>query len=168
VPVRPLPAIPSGTPILIDANIFIYTASAQSAECETLLERCAKEEVIGVTTFEVLSEVCHRRMVAEAFEDGLITRESASALRRKRDALARLRRYQAFIDEILTISVLPLELDEARFKRSSVLRSRYGLLTNDSLILAAADLYGIEALATLDEDFDAVPWLTIYKPDDLR
>jgi predicted nucleic acid-binding protein len=47
------------------------------------------------------------------------------------------------------------------------MRQRHGLLTNDSLILAAADSYGIAALATGDEDFDDVPWLTVYKPEDI-
>ena len=40
-------------------------------------------------------------------------------------------------------------------------------MTNDSLALAAVDVFGIGALATNDNDFDAVPWLEIYKPTDL-
>ena len=167
MPTMPLPGLPPGTAVLIDANIFIYAAGAESPQCDALLERCAREELLGVTTIEVMSEVCHRRMVAEAFEDGLITRESVSALRRKREVVAGLHRYQAFIDEIFDLNLLILEADETRFRRSGILRRRYGLLTNDSLILAAADLYGIEALATLDEDFDQIPWRTVYKPADI-
>jgi len=52
-------------------------------------------------------------------------------------------------------------------RRAQVMREHYGLLTNDSLILAAADLYGINCLATRDDDFDDVPWLTVYKPGDI-
>lgn len=40
-------------------------------------------------------------------------------------------------------------------------------MTNDSLILAAADTYGITSLATRDDDFDDVAWLTVYKPGDI-
>jgi predicted nucleic acid-binding protein len=40
-------------------------------------------------------------------------------------------------------------------------------MTNDSLLLAAAEVFGIDSLATNDSDFDAVPWLEIYKPRDL-
>jgi predicted nucleic acid-binding protein len=47
------------------------------------------------------------------------------------------------------------------------MRERHGLLTNDSLLLAAADSYGITALATRDDDFDEVPWLIVYKPGDI-
>jgi predicted nucleic acid-binding protein len=44
---------------------------------------------------------------------------------------------------------------------------RHGLLTKDSLVLAAADAYGIEALASRDSDFDNIEWLTVYKPTDV-
>jgi predicted nucleic acid-binding protein len=40
-------------------------------------------------------------------------------------------------------------------------------MTNDSILLAAALVFGIEALATNDSDFDAVSWLTVYKPTDV-
>jgi predicted nucleic acid-binding protein len=40
-------------------------------------------------------------------------------------------------------------------------------MSTDSLILAAADLFGIPSLATNDSDFEAVPWLAIYKPTDV-
>ena len=167
MPTEPLSAIPPGTPVLIDANIFIYAASVQSAECEQLLQRCATEDVLGVTTVDIVSEVCHRRMLAEAFEEGLIARQSAPALRRRPDIVRRLHRYQAYIDQIFGLGLLVLELNETRFRESTLVRSRYGLLTTDSLILAAAELYGIEALATRDDDFDEVPWLTVYKPQDI-
>lgn len=167
MPIEPLSAILPGTPVLIDANIFIYAASAQSAECEQFLQRCTTEDVLGVTTLDIVSEVCHRRMVAEAFEEGLIARQSAPALRRKPDVVRRLHRYQTYIDQIFSLGLLVLELTETRFRHSALVRSRHGLLTTDSLILAAAELYGIEALATRDDDFDEVPWLTVYKPRDI-
>ena len=69
----------------------------------------------------------------------------------------RLHRYQAYIDQIFSLSLLVLELNETRFRESAFVRSRYGLLTTDSLILAAAELYDIEALATRDDDFDEGP-----------
>jgi hypothetical protein len=46
VPTKPLVALPTGIPVLIDANIFIYAASGQSPECQLVVERCAKEEVL--------------------------------------------------------------------------------------------------------------------------
>lgn len=168
MPTDPLGLLPDGSTVLIDANIFIYAASSQSSECEGLLTRCAKEDIFGIVTVEILSGVCHRRMVAEAYENGLITRESATSLRRKRNLVTKLHRYQEFVDQILNLNLLVIDLDEARLRRSGTIRSRFGLLTTDSLILAAAEIYGIRKIATLDEDFDVASWLTVYKPMDIQ
>ena len=50
---------------------------------------------------------------------------------------------------------------------AQTMRSRHGLLTNDSLIVAAMDEYGIDSLASRDDDFDHVSGLTVYKPTDI-
>ena len=39
--------IPSGSTILIDANVLIYARRGMSGQCRRLLERCAAHEVIG-------------------------------------------------------------------------------------------------------------------------
>ena len=59
-------AIPNGSNLLIDANIFVYGLTAKSAECKTLLERCSREEIIGITLFEVVHEATHDFMRGEA------------------------------------------------------------------------------------------------------
>jgi predicted nucleic acid-binding protein len=46
-------------------------------------------------------------------------------------------------------------------------RTAHGLLTNDSLVAAAAQQEGIQNLATSDRDFEPIVWLTIYRPVDL-
>jgi len=51
--------------------------------------------------------------------------------------------------------------------RAQSVRSRYGLLTNDSLILAAMEENGVESLATRDSDFDHIPNIKIYKPTNI-
>ncbi len=57
-------------------------------------------------------------------------------------------------------------LDEGRIRRAQEMRTRYALLTNDSLIVAAADEYGIRNVASNDSDFNDIPWMMIYKPTD--
>ncbi|HEU4637914.1 MAG TPA: PIN domain-containing protein [Candidatus Binatia bacterium] len=61
-----------------------------------------------------------------------------------------------------------LPSDEARLYRAQSVRSRYGLLTNDSLILAAMEENGVDSLATRDSDFDHISNLKIYKPTDIN
>jgi len=166
MPVKPLSELADRSVVLIDANIFIYAARNASRQCRQMLERCAREEVHGFATFAILAEVCHQLMLANAQASGVVPQASARKLRRHRPEVRRLGDYWPPVEALLDW-VGVLALDDAIFRRAQVMRERYGLLTNDSLILAAADLYGINCLATRDDDFDDVPWLTVYKPGDI-
>jgi predicted nucleic acid-binding protein len=167
VSAKPLLEVPADSRILIDANIFIYAAGGESLQCSQFLERCVREEVRGVATLEILGEVCHRLMLAEAVASGAISRTAAAALRRNRGVITGLARYWSYIERTFNMNILMLALDESRFRRAQGIRQRHLLLTNDSLLLAAAEMYQIPALATLDSDFDHVPWIRIFRPNDL-
>jgi predicted nucleic acid-binding protein len=39
-----------------------------------------------------------------------------------------------------------------------------GLLSNDALIVAVMQANGLSKLASSDQDFDRIPWLSRYKP----
>jgi predicted nucleic acid-binding protein len=54
----PLDAVPDGSDILVDANIFIYGITNQSPQCKTFLARCSNEQVFGITLFEVVNDAC--------------------------------------------------------------------------------------------------------------
>jgi hypothetical protein len=62
--------LPAGTHVFIDANIFIYAFLGYSNRCRDLLGRCVTEEVLGITRLDVINEVTHRMMVAEAVGTG--------------------------------------------------------------------------------------------------
>jgi hypothetical protein len=55
--------------------------------------RCASEQVFGITILEVVSEVTHRLMVAEALGTGVIKRDRVRDLRGKRREIAKLTEY---------------------------------------------------------------------------
>ena len=167
MPVDSLANLPGGRDVLLDANVFIYAFGEQSPECLGLLRRCAQEEVAGITTVEIINEVCHRLMLAEAHGRGIITGQSAKALDGRHDEIKRLAEYWTQTARIFELNILILPLEEPRIRRAQQMRMLHGLMTNDSVILAAADEYGIDCLASLDGDFDQVPWLTVYKPTDL-
>lgn len=163
----PLPALPGGTLVFVDANIFIYGLLGESRQCAELIERCRNEEVAGVTTTEVVSDVCHRLMVKEAMDLGLISRPAASALKSKHDAIRGLRRYWELTAGIFRWNLVVLGSNEARHRAAQRIREEHGLLTNDSLILAACYERDIRSLATRDAYFDLVPEVTVYSPSDL-
>ncbi|MGH7814458.1 MAG: type II toxin-antitoxin system VapC family toxin [Candidatus Binataceae bacterium] len=167
MPAHPLSALPARAGILLDANIFIYAFTGRSEQCRKLLERSQRGEVAACTTIEAVNEVCHRLMLMEAFERGIIDKISAPALRSKAAEIARLTSYWMRVEEIFDLNLTVLALDEARVRRAYRLRSVHGLLTNDSLIAAAAQERTIRNLATADRDFERVQWLTIYRPSDI-
>jgi hypothetical protein len=78
-----LSSISDGGDVFLDANIFVYAFTGTPTECRDLLTRCAQEDVIGVTSYEVINEVTHRLMVYEAYHKGLISQPRAVDLKRR-------------------------------------------------------------------------------------
>lgn len=167
IPPLPLASIPPGEEVLIDANVLVYGALALSTQCQELLRRCALRDISGFTTVETLSDACHRLMVGEAAGLRLIARPNAANLQGKPHVVRALNDYWRRIEQLRAGNVAILPLDEYRFVRAQALRQVHGLMTTDSLLLAAANVFGISSLVTADSDFEPVPGLTVYKPTDL-
>ncbi len=167
MPAQVLSDLPPGSEVLIDANIFVYAFLEISRQCIEFLHRCSAEDVLAVTTADVVSDVCHRLMLAEAVATGVVPRQSAPLLKRKPEFVRSLSKYWLLTAGVFQLGILVLELDDTRVRQAHEMIERHGLLTKDSLVLAAADEYGVEALASLDSDFDNIDWLTVYKPTDV-
>jgi predicted nucleic acid-binding protein len=60
----------------------------------------------------------------------------------------------------LPVEAITLEI----LARGAALSSQQRLLTNDALTLAVMEQLRVTALATNDDDFDAVEGITVYKP----
>lgn len=167
MPTQLLSKLPTGSDVFIDANIFVYGLTGQSAQCQDFLARCAREELFGTTLFEIINEATHRFMLAEAFSRGLITSESSSKLRKHFNSIPHLHAYWVETQRILNLGLLLLTTSETVLHTAQLERNMAGLLTNDSMIVACMREYGIRALATNDADFEHVTGITIYKPDDI-
>jgi len=167
MPLERIENLPAGTHLFLDANTFIYAFLGHSSQCRNVLGHCASEQVFGITILEVINEVTHRLMVAEALGTGVIKRDRVRDLRGKRREIAKLTEYWAQTSAIFGLNILVLPSDEARLYRAQSVRSRYGLLTNDSLISAAMEENAVDSLATRDSDFDHISDIKIYKPTDI-
>lgn len=66
MPAQPLSQLPAGADVFIDANIFVYGLMGQSVQCRDFLARCAREELFGISLFEIVNEATHRFMLATA------------------------------------------------------------------------------------------------------
>jgi predicted nucleic acid-binding protein len=167
VPVADLPNVPRHADLFLDANIFIYSFLRKSAQCMNMIERCAREDVFGITSLDVVNDVTHRMMLAEACHKGHISKQNASSLKNKPSVIAGLTDYWHYAARIFSLNILLLDADEALLRAGQTVRSGIGLLTKDSLIVAAMDEYAIGNLATRDADFDRVNHIMVYRPTDI-
>jgi len=109
----------SGDRVFIDANIFIYHFGGQSLECRVLLERCARRNLSGYTSTPVLAEVLHRRMVAEAIAQGLVTAKTAvRKLGETPEMVRHLTVYQEDVSKISQMHITILPLTQAVVRRA--------------------------------------------------
>jgi predicted nucleic acid-binding protein len=68
---------------------------------------------------------------------------------------------------MLALNLLFMPVNETIIRNAQTVRQEAGLLTNDSMIVAAMREYGLSFLASNDSDFERVPDITVFKPTDL-
>ncbi len=161
--------IGEGERVAIDANILVYANQQKSREYVELLLRCARDEVIGVVPMPMVAELMHTLMLIEARENGWIDRPNpARVLSKKPEMVGRLTIYERQMHRFFGMglrleSIVMVDLIEALS-----LQREFGLLTNDSLLVAVARRLNCSSLATADKAFVRVRGLKVYAPDDLR
>jgi predicted nucleic acid-binding protein len=164
---EPLDQVPGGSNLLIDANIFVYGLTAKSSQCKTFLERCSSEELSGIALFESVCNATHQFMKAEAIQKGYCYGQALKFLAQHPEVLRRLSDYWINTQRLLALNLLFIPLDGGMVTEAQVERKAAGLLTNDSLIVAAMREYGIAHLASNDRTFDRVAGITVYAPTDI-
>jgi predicted nucleic acid-binding protein len=166
---RPLDEIPDGTPVMVDANVFVYALVPQSmlhGTCRALLERGARGSVSLVMTVSVAADVLHRVMVLEVLAAGQArsSAEAVTLLKRKPQLVTQLTRYRSVLRDLrqARVNILPLTYRDLHASRQY--REQQGLLVNDSLIVAVMRREGLQILATNDADYERVPGLAVRIP----
>jgi predicted nucleic acid-binding protein len=147
----------------------VYGLTAKSAECKTLLERCSNEDVFAITLFEIIHEATHIFMLAEARAKGLFNaaEKGPKYLSRHPDDVKKLSDYWTNSQRLLTLNILVLPMERDIVVAAQAERLNAGLLTNDSVIVAAMREYGDSQIATNDAQFDAVAGISVYSPTDV-
>lgn len=157
---------PTGQTLFLDANIFLEHLLTGEPTCTTLLQRIRVGEVQGITSVVVLAEVRHRLVLTEAVRRGVVP-DGRRALARLRSHPHLLAQLQSIDDGLNTLLELPLRIVSVtprQFRMAQRLASRYHLLTNDALHLAALWAHGLRHLASADRDFLRIPRLTLWAP----
>jgi predicted nucleic acid-binding protein len=161
--------IEEGSTVFIDANIFIYHFVGTSPQCTSLLERCRSGEVRGATSILILGEVCHRLMMIEAVKRSLVSPGSvAHKLSNRPELVRQLVTSEADIESIPAMRIEVAAATEATLMQALRLQRRYGLMTNDSMIVASMLRGGFRLLATVDRRLKDVGEIETASPTDLR
>jgi predicted nucleic acid-binding protein len=153
-----LDAVPNRSDVLIDANIFVYGLTTKSAQCQAFLARCSREELTGIALFESVNNATHQFMKGEALSRGLCAGQAMRYLAANPDQVKLLTDYWTNTQRLVELSIVTGAQPE---------RASAGLLTNDSIIIAAMRGYGVSLIASNDRQFDAVPGITVFSPTDI-
>ncbi len=154
---------------MVDANIFVYALTPQAqfhAPCRDLVERGARGTIRLCTTVEVAADVLHRAMVLEVLSQGHVRRsaDAVTLLKRQPQLVTQLTRYRTILRDLRQSRVDILGLTYRDLHASRTYRQQYGLLVNDSLIVAVMQRERIQVLATNDLDFERVPGIAVRTP----
>ena len=163
-----LDTVPNRSDVLIDANVFVYGLTAKSAQCQAFLGRCSREELTGIALFESVNNATHQFMKGEALQKGLGTGQAMKYLSANPNQVKLLTDYWANTQRLLALNLLFLPVELSIVIGAQPERASAGLLTNDSIIVAAMRGYGVSLIATNDRQFDAVPGITVFSPTDVR
>ena len=83
------------------------------------------------------------------------------------DIVRQLVDYSLNVERIHQMGIKILTFSWETIKNSQAVRTRYGLMVNDSLIIAIMKEAGINALVSNDEAFKRVDEITLYQPHDI-
>jgi predicted nucleic acid-binding protein len=162
--------IEAGSLCVIDTNVLLYAEQGVSDEAQRLIRRCATGELIGTLPQIVWQELTHKLMLAEAMMKGLVTGGNPAArLAAKAEAVRGLSLYRAKVQALMDLGLgfEAATLDDL-MKVAFRLQEKYGLLTNDAMVLGIAIRLKADALVSHDKAFRSVTELPVHFPTDLR
>jgi predicted nucleic acid-binding protein len=161
--------IPDGATVMADANVLVYALTPRAqlhAPCRELLERGASGHLHLFTSVSVAADVLHRAMVIELLAQGRAQRsaEAVTLLKHNPDLVIQLTRYRTILRDLrqARVDILPLTYRDLHASRQY--REQYGLMVNDSVIVAVMQRERIGFLATNDPDFERIPGITVRMP----
>ena len=162
--------IPPRVSVMMDANIVVYALfpqTKQHSSCKHLLERGARSEIQLHMVVNAVADVLHRTMIFELLAQGVVQKSSDAVnhLKQHPQTVQQLTRYKTVLRDLRQVRINILALSYQDLHSSRQYRENYGLMTNDSLIVAVMKREKIQHLATNDIDFQRIPDITVCLPD---
>jgi len=168
-----LALLPKGTRVFVDTNIFYEHFRGRSVMCSAFVSRISSGEITAYVNTQVLSDLIHKMMLAEAYHKNYITKATAvklkKALATDRTLATNLTDYQTNFEDILDIGIKVLRITRKLLVDTEEERRDHGLMTGDSLHLGSMNRQNtpISDIATNDGDFTHIPEITVWKPMDI-
>ncbi len=161
--------IPANVSVMLDANVVIYALFPQVSlhtSCKKLLEQGAQDEIKLHLVVNTVADIIHRAMILEVMAQGLFQKsgDAVTYLKQHPPAVQQLTRYKTILRDLVQAQVNILPLTHRDLHRSKQYRDKYGMMTNDSIILAVMQREKIQYLATNDADFQRVPGFAVRQP----
>ena len=159
---------PTGESCFIDANILGY-ASVEilpfTASCRSFLGRVAAGEIFAFTSANAVADALFNTMMVEISAGFVPPGTKALAfVQNHPEVIRRLLHYPKAVEGLAKLPLRLLSLDWDAIQAGMHISVEQGLLTNDAMIVALMRRHQLSHLITNDDDFDAVPGLTIWKP----
>lgn len=172
--------LPGGASIFVDTNIFHFHFEGKSLSCTNFINRISYGEIEAYVNVQVLSDLLHKLMLAEAVAKGCTLKKDAQALKwylkKQREAKQTLvlTDYQVLFEYITSIGLHVLPMNEKLLVDTKAERVQYYLMTGDSLHLGTMNrrkigrkLMPLQHIATNDGDFAYIPGITAWQPQDI-
>lgn len=154
--------------IFVDATILAIQMTRRddlAQACDDFLRRILRDEIQAFTSAIVVAEVTHRVMVAEAIQEtGIGPRDIVTHLKTHPDLVTTLTRHLDVASEVYRLGISIEPVTRVDLHRSKAIRRQYGLMTNDSLVVACMQGLKLTNLATNDSDFERVNIVQVWKP----
>lgn len=164
-----LEQLPRGAVVCADANILAFHFVEHehlSAASRAFLARSVRKEIRVFTPVIAASDATHRVMISEAGRRlGLTSSPKILRYLKKHPQLVRqLRENLDVVGKLHKLGVDILPVTYRDLHNSKWIRRKFGLLTNDSIIVAMMRSRRIVHLATNDRDFQRVKGIKVWMP----
>lgn len=173
-----LAQLPAGASVFVDTNIFDLHFQSKSLTCTNFFSRVVNHEIEAYVNIQVLADLLHKLMTADAFSCRCITSRSATKLKeylkRQRGMPIPLGNYQVQFEDALAMGLNVLPINEKLLVETKTERASYYLMTGDSLHIGCMNRRMVNRrkaplsdIVTYDGDFTSIPGLTVWKPVDV-
>jgi predicted nucleic acid-binding protein len=137
-----------------------------------LLNRIAPDDVVGYVNTQVLSDLLHKLMLAEAAAKGscgFSAKKLKNWLAGHRQQAGTLTAYQVEFENTLKLGIKVMHITKTILVDTKTERATHGLMTGDSLHLGNMNRHApaVIDIATHDGDFEHIAGLTVWKPMDV-